>query len=95
MNKQATTATLQWQNLDGDRKKIKAFHEQALHISSFAPFLAMKEGSHLVLIIYGITVYLSPTVITTFKGKVIGFCGNRTETQEPTAVLLQQQKAWS
>jgi hypothetical protein len=95
MNKQATTATHQWQNLDGDNKKVKAFWEQALHASSFTPSLAMTEGSHLVSIIYGITVYSSPTAITALNDKAIGFCGNAMAMREPTAILLQQQKAWS
>jgi hypothetical protein len=95
MNNQSTMSTLQLQNIDGDATKAKVFCEQALRTSSFTPFLAMTEGSHLILIIYGITVYLSPTAISALKDKAIGFCGNWTATWKPAAILLQQQKAWS
>jgi hypothetical protein len=74
INEQSTTTTLQWQNIDGDATKVKAFREQAFRTSSFTPFLAMTEGSHLISIIYGITIYTSPTAITALKDKAIGFC---------------------
>jgi hypothetical protein len=91
MNKQSTTTPLQWQNIDGDTTKVKAFREQALRISSFTPFLAMTKGSHLISIIYGITIYTPPTAITALKDQAIGFYGNRTVVRDPIAILLQQQ----
>ena len=54
------------------------------------PFLAVTESLRLVSIIYGITTFSPPTVITALEDKAISFCGNSTATQYPTAVLLQQ-----
>ncbi len=45
--------------------------EQALRTNSFTPFLTMTERSHLILIIYSITIYTPPTEITTLKDKAI------------------------
>ncbi len=55
----------------------------------------MTEGSHLISIIYNITIYMFSTAITMFKDKAIGFCGNRTAMRDPIAILLEQKKAWS
>ncbi len=96
MSEKATTATLTWQNIDTDAAKAKTFKEQALRSSSFTPFLAMNKGSHLILIIYGLTIYSAPTAIAALKDKAIRFfTGNRTARREPTVFILQQDKAWA
>jgi hypothetical protein len=55
----------------------------------------MTKGSHLISIIYGLTIYSAPTAIAALKDKAIGFTGNRTALHEPTVFVLQQDKAWA
>ncbi len=86
MSEKATTATLTWQNIDADNDKVKLFKEQVLQSSTFTPFLAMTKGSHLISIIYGLTIYSAPMAIAALKDKAIGFTGNRMALREPLSL---------
>ena len=55
----------------------------------------MTKGSHLISIIYGLTIYSAPMAIAALKDKAIGFTGNQTALREPTVFVLQQDKAWA
>jgi hypothetical protein len=72
-----TTLMCTWQHIDAVTCKIKIFKEQALHTSSFMPFLLMMERLHLLSINFKVMVYSHPTAIAELNNKPSASWGSK------------------
>jgi hypothetical protein len=93
-----TTAArdLKWQrDANGDTQKIKQFQEVVEGLQDFRTYLLIKPGSAFVTVLHLPMKFATISEATQhFQGWYVGFVGNRTATEDPTPVVLQQQSTW-
>jgi hypothetical protein len=87
---------LQWQQgVSGNKPKIAQFQDDAGALQKFKTYLFMKPGSACCTIVHSPMKFMAITEATKhLQGRLIGFIGDCTVSQEPTPVLFPSQKTW-
>ena len=81
-----------WQmEIDNDTAKGEAFKQDVLQVSPrLRLFALMQENSVYIQFVFGVAAYNDVMGPTTFRGKVLGFVGDRTTDSTPDAIVLSQ-----
>jgi hypothetical protein len=87
---------LKWQaDVGGEVPKMKLFQETMGALQDFCTYLFIKPGSAFVTVLHSPIKFAALTKGTQhLQGRVIGFVGDRTQTRDPSAIILPQEKTW-
>ena len=80
---------LAWQReVGGEATKQKAFHREVMQQNDLVAFAFMRSNSPFIHILHSASTFASFAGDVDYKGRDIGFLGDRTPTQNPLPVLL-------
>ena len=88
-------ADLRWQrDVDGDNTKVKAFRFETLQSLDLRVFAYMRPASPFIQLFHSAATFYTPGGDTDYRGRDIGFIGDRTDLQSPTTVVLAPESPW-
>ena len=86
---------LLWQQqVEGDPLKIKAFRTEVLQQVDLVVFAYMRPASPFVHLLHSAAPFSVPSGDIHYRGKDIGFVGDRTDVRVPTPIVLAPEQPW-
>lgn len=80
----------QWSSI----QDVKAFRTETLQTQDLCVFVFMRPNFSLLNFLHSVASFYAPNAPPDLRGKGIGFGGDKTTFQTPTAVLLPPEKPW-
>ena len=88
-------ADLAWQQqLEGDPIRIKTFRTEALQQVDIVIFAYMRPSSPFINLLHSAAPFSLPSGDMHYRGKDIGFVGDRTDIRVPTPIVLAPEQPW-